>query len=94
VIRDFVSGEDRLLLDPTGFGLDGSFSGQIDETMFSSGNGLAGALGSGPQFYLEIASQGLWFDATGGDTADIVIVAGFETGMPQWSDIYFDNAWV
>jgi Ca2+-binding RTX toxin-like protein len=94
VIRDFVSGEDRLLLDPTGFGLDGSFSGQIAETMFSSGNGLALSLGSGPQFYLETAGQGLWFDATGGDTSDIVIVAGFETSLPQWSDIWFDNAWV
>ncbi len=44
----------------------------------------------GPQFYLETDGQGLWFDATGGDTADIVIVAGFETGVPHWSDIYFD----
>lgn len=94
VVRDFVSGEDRLLLDPTGFGLDSSWTGQIAETMFSSGNGLASSLGSGPQFYLETAGQGLWFDATGGDTSDIVIVAGFETGVPQWSDIYFDNPWL
>lgn len=94
VIRDFASGEDRLLLDPLGFGLDNSWIGPISETMFSSGNGLAASLGAGPQFYLETAGQGLWFDATGGDTADIVIVAGFETGTPQWSDIFFENPWL
>jgi serralysin len=94
VIRDFVSGEDQAsYVDPLGFGLDGSWTGVISETMFSTGNGLVGTLGSGPQFYLETAGQGLWFDATGGDTADIVIVAGFETGVPDWSDIYFDNPW-
>jgi serralysin len=93
VIRDFSTGEDRLYVDPVAMGLDGSWSGQISETMFSSGSGLPGTLGTGPQFYFEEDTRGLWFDATGADTSDIVIVAGFETGMPQWSDIHFDNPW-
>ncbi len=95
VIRDFLSGEDKLYIDPLGFGIDpGMYSGQINAPMFSSGNGLPSTLDSGPQFYLETGGQGLWFDATGGDTGDLVIVAGFETGVPQFSDIYFDNPWV
>jgi serralysin len=94
VIRDFSSGEDRLYVDPAGMGLGASWSGQISEAMFSSGAGLPGTLGTGPQFYLETDNQGLWLDATGGDTSDIFIVAGFETGVPDWSDIYFDNPWI
>ncbi len=95
LIRDFFSGEDKLYIDPLGFGVDpGTYSGQISASMFSSGSGLPATLGVGPQFYLETGGQGLWFDATGGDTGDLVIVAGFETGVPQFSDIYFDNPWV
>jgi hypothetical protein len=43
---------------------------------------------------LKQTTEGLWLDATGGDTSDIFIVAGFETGVPDWSDIYFDNPWI
>ncbi len=94
VVRDFFTGEDKLYIDPLGFGVDpGTYSGQITSGMFSSGSGLPATLGAGPQFYLETDGRGLWFDATGGDTGDIVIVAGFETGVPQFSDIYFDNPW-
>jgi Ca2+-binding RTX toxin-like protein len=95
VVRDFSSGEDQLYIDALGFGVDpGTYAGQISSDMFSSGSGLPATLGAGPQFYLEADGQGLWFDATGGDTGDLVIVSGFETGVPQFSDIYFDNPWV
>ena len=94
VIRDFFTGEDKLYVDPLGMGLDGSYSGQISASMFSSGEGLPATLGAGPQFYLETGGQGLWFDPTGEGTGDMFIVAGFETGVPQWSDIYFANPWL
>ncbi len=94
VIRDFFTGEDKLYVDPLGMGLDGSYSGQISASMFSSGEGLPATLGTGPQFYLETGGQGLWFDPTGEGTGDMFIVAGFETGVPQWSDIYFENPWL
>jgi VCBS repeat-containing protein len=94
VIRDFFTGEDKLYVDPIGMGLDGSYSGQITQSMFSSGSGLPSNLGTGPQFYLETDGQGLWFDPTGEGTGDMFIVAGFETGVPDWSDIYFENPWL
>ncbi len=94
VIRDFFTGEDKLYVDPLGMGLDASYSGQISAGMFSSGEGLPAELASGPQFYLETGGQGLWFDPTGGGTGDMFIVAGFETGVPQWSDIHFNNPWL
>ncbi len=94
VIRDFFTGEDRLYVDPLGMGLDASYSGQISASMFSSGEGLPATLGTGPQFYLETGGQGLWFDPTGEGTGDMFIVAGFKTGVPQWSDIWFENPWL
>ncbi len=86
VVRDFVSGIDTIVINQTGFGLGAS--GPLSSEMFESGDGLpAGFTASGPVFYLETVGGGLWFDPTGGSSSDVVIVAGFETGRPDFSDI-------
>lgn len=87
VVRDFASGEDRIEIVGSGFGL--TAIGQIAPEMFESGSGLPAVLAKpGPVFYLETGFQGLWFDPTGGTTDDILIVAGFETGTPEAADIF------
>jgi hypothetical protein len=38
-------------------------------------------------FYFDTVGHGLWFDATGGATGDITLVAGFQTGTPTAATI-------
>ncbi|MGH1350055.1 MAG: beta strand repeat-containing protein [Methyloligellaceae bacterium] len=86
VVRDFVSGVDTVGIDQAGFGL--AVSGPLPASMFETGAGLpANFSAAGPVFYLDTVGQGLWFDPTGGSSADVMIVAGFETGVPALTDI-------
>jgi serralysin len=87
VIRDFVSGIDTVGISSLGFGLN--FTGALRAGMFESGNGLPATLAAiGPVFYYDTTGHGLWFDATGGSSADITIIAGFETGTVKAADIF------
>ena len=87
LVRDFISGEDIITLASAGFNF--GYTGMLNAADFSSGAGLPADLsGNNPQLYLDFDSQGLWFDPTGGDTSDIQIVAGFETGIPDYNDIF------
>ena len=91
VVRDFNAAEDdTVAIDHAGFMLDGSLAGSaLPAAMFESGAGLpADFTVAGPLFYLDTANHGLWFDPTGGTSADIAIVAGFETGVPDHTDIF------
>jgi Ca2+-binding RTX toxin-like protein len=87
VIRDFVSGVDRIGIDAVNFGF--GYTGALQAGDFTSGAGLPSDLesGAGPKFYFETETRGLWFDPTGGTTEDIVIVAGLETGLVTADDI-------
>ncbi|MGH1350057.1 MAG: calcium-binding protein [Methyloligellaceae bacterium] len=86
VVRDFISGEDKISIDQIGFGL--SFSGSLPTEMFETGEGLPAEFdATGPVFYLDTTGQGLWYDPTGGSSVDVMIVAGFETGVPELGDI-------
>ena len=87
VVRDFVSGEDRIEIVGAGFGL--AAIGPITAEMYESGHRPAGEPDrQRPVFYLDTDGQGLWFDPTGGATDDIQIVAGFETWTPLQADIF------
>ncbi len=87
VVRDFVSGTDTIHIDQAGFGL--GVNGALPAGMFETGSGLPSSFAaSGPVFYLDTTGNGLWFDPTGGSSADVTIVAGFETGTPELSDIF------
>src|SRR5262249_25555398 len=71
VVRDFVSGTDKIGIDHVGFGL--GFTGSLPAAMFETGNGLpTNFTASGPVFYLDTTGHGLWFDPTGGSSADVV----------------------
>jgi hypothetical protein len=87
VIRDFESGIDQVGINA--FNFDVGYTGALQAADFSSGAGLPYDLqsGAGPKFYFETQTRGLWFDPTGGTTEDIVIIAGFETGTVNFSDI-------
>ncbi len=87
LVRDFVSGVDRVEIVGAGFGL--AAIGQITADMYESGAGLPATLtATDAVFYLDTQGQGLWFDPTGGATDDIQLVAVFETGTPLQADIF------
>ncbi len=84
VVRDFTSGTDSINLYT--FGFTGP-EGQLDAGSFATGNGLPADLGSA-NYYFDLTGRGLWFDASGGATDDIIIIAGFETGSVTHTDIF------
>jgi Ca2+-binding RTX toxin-like protein len=84
VVRDFVSGTDTINLYT--FGFTGP-EGQLSATAFASGDGLPADLGSA-NYYFDLTGRGLWYDATGGASDDIRIIAGFETGTVDYTDIF------
>lgn len=83
VVRDFVSGEDMILLGGTAFGLsEGNYT-------FASGSGLPADYGPAgtPVPYFEEDGKGLWFDPTGGGASDAVKIFGLETSVLHESDL-------
>lgn len=82
VIRDFETGIDKLGLTASEFGIvGGAYS-------FQTGAGLPGTLtGTTPVIYFETGGRGIWFDPTGGSTADIIKIGGLETGTLKATDI-------
>ncbi len=83
-IRDFVSGEDRIALSSTAFGLD---AGGLASGVFSAGEGLVETLGPGPALYFDSMSGRLYFDQTGGVTSDAVLIVQIATGPLAEADI-------
>jgi Ca2+-binding RTX toxin-like protein len=87
VVRDFVSGEDTISLRADAFGF--GYTGALLASDFSAGAGLPSSFAAtGAHLYLDTSGGGLWFDPTGGHAGDVVIVAGFETGAPEYTDLF------
>ena len=92
IIRDFVSGTDKLVLNATGLGLPASAEGQ--PLTFLSGEGVPQDFGftGTPLLYLDTTTNALWLDANGGDSFDSYNIAGLETGTITAEDI--ELSWV
>lgn len=88
VILDFVSGEDQIQIlgEQNGVTHRGSLDGT---TIFLSGSGIPAAFeGDGPILYFEQTTGGLWLDASGGESADAVLVVGLHTGTVSAADVF------
>ncbi len=85
VIRDFVSGEDKLAINLSGFG-------SVDSSVLHAGVGLPAQVGDGSQsaFYYEEETKGLWFfDIADDPNGEFTKIAGLETGYLTLSDMEF-----
>jgi Ca2+-binding RTX toxin-like protein len=88
LIRDFVSGEDRVTLEASGFGLIGTGTA-ADLALWQTGEGLAADFGTAlPVLYYETFFRTLWFDPDGEDNANATALASLETGALQATDVF------
>jgi len=93
VVRDFVSGEDQILLNGTALGLtrpeDNSSTLSGDDVPLVTGEGLPASFDTtgSSVLYLDTNTNAVWIDPTGGTTEDIYNVFGLETGTLAADDI-------
>ncbi|MDG4647055.1 calcium-binding protein [Roseibacterium sp. SDUM158017] len=88
LIRDFVTGVDRIVLDAAAFGL-GAAGALAGTGVWQTGEGLPSDFGTGgPVLYYETFYRALWFDADGGGSGDARALFALETGGLSEGDIW------
>jgi RHS repeat-associated protein len=87
LIRDFVTGEDRIVLDAAAFGIaTGNLSGQ---GVWQTGAGLPGDFGGGgPVLYFDTVFNALFHDPDGGTSGNATALFALETGVLAEGDVW------
>lgn len=85
VVRDFISGTDRIEIQAGAFGVSNLAALAANQ---ETGAGLpASFTATGPVLYIETFWKGLWIDPDGGDASNMFNIFGMETGVLAFSDI-------
>jgi Ca2+-binding RTX toxin-like protein len=87
LIRDFVTGEDRIVLDAAAFGIaTGTLAGQ---GIWQTGAGLPADFGTGgPVLYFDTVFNALFYDTDGGTSGNATALFALETGTLTEGDIW------